>query len=135
MWPRQGTESFVWNGDSGPATARFDFALCAEVAVGTAVSIANIQVRGFLRDVTGVSYPIDVSLYRYYQSSLGYNVFIDGRVVNRPVEMVKGHSYTIGYVVDVSARCYPRSTCPMAHANVGEQGCSFWWQPTGVFGG
>ncbi len=128
-------EHFVWNGDSGPATARFDFALCAEVALGTAISSVDIRVRGFLRDVTATKYPIDATIYHYSRTSAGYEVFIRGNVINKPVQMVKGHKYTIGYYVDVSATCYPRSYCPMAHANMGEQGCSFWWQPTGVFEG
>jgi hypothetical protein len=128
-------EHFVWDGDSGPATARFDFALCAEVALGTAISSVSIGVHGFLRDVSAASYPIDAMIYHYSRTSMGYEIFIDGDVINEPVEMVKGHRYTIGYYVDVSAFCYPRSYCPMAHANMGEQGCSFWWQPTGVFEG
>lgn len=128
-------QHFVWDGDTGPATARFDFALCAEVALGTAISTVSIGVHGFLRDVSAASYPIDSTIYHYGRSSMGYDVFVAGNVVNKPVEMVKGHKYTVGYYVDVSAYCYPRSYCPMAHANMGEQGCSFWWQPTGVFEG
>lgn len=126
---------FTWTGDSGPATARFDYAFCAEVAVGTAYSSVEIKVTGFLRDVTSCNYPIHTTLYRYSKSSAGYRLFIYGDVANKPIDMVEGHDYTIGYRVDVSAICYPRSYCPMACANVGEQGCSFWWQPTGIFGG
>jgi len=128
-------KDFVWDNPTGPATARFDFALCAEVAVGTPVSGVEITVTGFLRDVTSTEYPIYSVLYSYTRSTLGYQVFITGGPRNIRLEMVKGHSYTIGYVVDVSAYCYLRSLCPMACANLGEQGCSFWWQPTGVFNG
>jgi len=127
--------SFTWTGASGPSTARFDFALCAEVALGTSYSNVNIRVTGFLRDVTTATYPIRTTLYSYWRSTPGYKMFLTGDVVNRPVEMTKGHTYTIGYSLDVFASCYPRSPCPMASANVGEQGCSFWWQPTGVFEG
>lgn len=130
-WMHKG---FTWKGQTGSCTARFDFAFCGEFAVGTAVSSAEIRVIAFLRDVTTGGYPIDACVYRYRMSGPGYRVFIDGRVINKAVEMVKGHRYTIGYMVDVSASCYPRSPCPMANANVGEQGCSFWWQPTGIFG-
>jgi hypothetical protein len=128
-------KDFVWDGNSGPSTARFDFALCAEVALGLSFSYVDIKVKGYVRDVTTTKYPVFTTLYHYSRSSAGYDVFIQGGLANRGIEMVKGHSYTIGYVVDVSATCYPRSYCPMAHVNMGEQGCSFWWQPTGIFGG
>jgi hypothetical protein len=128
-------QHFVWGGETGPSTARFDYALCAEVALGSSYSNVDIKVIGFVRDVTTTKYPIYSTLFHYSRSSMGYDVFIHGGLANRPIEMVKGHSYTIGYLVDVSATCYPRSYCPMAHANMGEQGCSFWWQPTGVFDG
>ncbi len=127
--------SFVWNGDSGAGKARFDFALCAEIATGTSHSSVEIRVRGFLRDVSTGGYPIRTSLYKYYRSTPGYRLFLHGDVIDRDVDLVKGHKYTIGYTVDVSANCYPRSYCPMAGANMGEKGCSFWWQPTGVFEG
>jgi hypothetical protein len=98
-------------------------------------SYVDIKVKGYVRDVTTTKYPVSTTLYHYSRSSAGYDIFIQGGLTNRGIEMVKGHSYTIGYVVDVSATCYPRSYCPMAHVNMGEQGCSFWWQPTGIFGG
>lgn len=128
-------QDFIWTGSSGRVTARFDFALCAEIAVGMAYSTAEISVTAFLRDVTTTKFPIQTVLFRYVKNTPGYNLFIDGGVFNIPVEMVNGHRYTIGYTVDVAATCYPRSYCPMAFANMGEQGCSFWWQPTGVFDG
>jgi len=128
-------QDFVWDNPTGRGTARFDFALCAEVAVGTEISSVQITVTGFLRDITTTKYPINTVLYSYTKSNLGYELFITGGPQNLGVQMVNGHRYTIGYTVDVSAYCYPRSYCPMACANVGEQGCSFWWQPTGVFSG
>ncbi len=128
-------KDFTWNGASGPARARFDFALCAEVATGTSHSSVEIKVKGFLRDVSTAQYPVKVTLYRYYRASPGYKVFVHGDVVNKNIDMVEGHKYTMGYTVDVSATCYPRSYCPMAGANMGEKGCSFWWQPTGVYQG
>jgi hypothetical protein len=128
-------KDLTWTGESGPAMARFDFALCAEIAVGLSFSRVDITVRGFLRDATSASYPIRTVLYRYSRSTLGYGIFLNGRVANQPTEMVKGHEYTIGYVVDISATCYPRSYAPTASVNLGEQGCSLWWQPTGIFGG
>jgi hypothetical protein len=128
-------KDFVWNGETGPSTVRFDFGLCAEVALGMSFSFVDIKVTGYLRDITTTKYPVFSTIYYYSRSSTGYDVFLKGGPANKQVEMVKGHSYTIGYVVDVSATCYPRSYCPMAHVNMGEQGCSFWWQPSGIFGG
>jgi hypothetical protein len=127
-------KNFVWDGDTGPSTARFDFALCAEVALGASFSFVEITVTGYLRDVTTTQYPVTSTVYYYSRSSMGYEVFLRGGLINEEVDMVKGHSYTIGYIVDVYAVCYPRSYCPMANVNMGEEGCSFWWQPTGIFG-
>jgi len=124
-----------WTDLSGPATARFDFGLCAEVFVGTPYAAARIVVTGFLRDIDSATYVIKKTLYTYAGYTSGYHLIVDGKVVNQPFEVVQGHRYTIGYTVDVYATCYPRSMCPTASVNMGEQGCSFWWQPTGIFAG
>ncbi len=128
-------KNIIWTDVSGPATARFDFGLCAEMFTGTPYAAGRIVVTGFLRDVDSTEYLINEVLYSYASYSSGYHLILDGRTINRPFKVVQGHRYTIGYTVDVYATSYPRSICPTASVNMGEQGCSFWWQPTGIFAG